>query len=118
MTYDPQTSAACPRMSPDVQFSLNIGISHLGTFRWTNPNGGQNGGQTHSQTKRRGLTRVQPVHRHGRPPSKGPGLSWDVVARWGPSMYLLGMETSSSRGLEPLLHRAIAEYLGEAGTTI
>jgi hypothetical protein len=22
------------------------------------------------------------------------------------------------RGLEPLLHRAIAEYLGEAGTTI
>jgi hypothetical protein len=24
----------------------------MGVFRWTNPNGGQNGGQTHSQTKR------------------------------------------------------------------
>src|SRR5215211_2873373 len=48
VTYDPQTSAACPRTSPEVQFSLKIGISHLGVFRWTNPNGGQNGGQTHS----------------------------------------------------------------------
>jgi hypothetical protein len=26
----------------------------LGVFRWTNPNGGQNGGQTHSQAKRGG----------------------------------------------------------------
>ncbi len=50
------------------------------------------------KTKQRGLTRVQPVHHYGRPPSKGPRLSWDVMARWGPSMYLLGMETPSSRG--------------------
>jgi hypothetical protein len=55
--FDPQTSAACPRTSPDVQFSLRIRILHLGVFRWTNPNGGQNGGQTHSQTKQRGLVR-------------------------------------------------------------
>ena len=48
---DPQTSAACPRTSTDVHFSLKIRILHLGAFRWTNPNGGQNGGQTHSQTK-------------------------------------------------------------------
>jgi hypothetical protein len=52
---DPQTSAACPRTSTDVQFSLKIRILYLGVFRWTNPNGGQNGGQTHSQTKQRGL---------------------------------------------------------------
>jgi hypothetical protein len=51
MAVDPQTSAACPRTSPDVQFSLKIRILHLGAFRWTTPNGGQNGGQTHSQTK-------------------------------------------------------------------
>jgi hypothetical protein len=44
---NPQTSAACPRTSPDVQFSLKIRILHLQVFRWTNPNGGQNGGQTH-----------------------------------------------------------------------
>jgi hypothetical protein len=43
--FDPQTSAACPRTSPDVQFSLKIRILRLGVFRWTNPNGGQNGGQ-------------------------------------------------------------------------
>jgi hypothetical protein len=54
---DPQTSAACPRTSPDVQFSLRIRILHLSVFRWTDPNGGQNGGQTHSQTKQRGLVR-------------------------------------------------------------
>ena len=52
---DPQTSAAHPRTSPNVQFSLKIRILYLGVFRWTNPNGGQNGGQTHSQTKQRGL---------------------------------------------------------------
>jgi hypothetical protein len=45
---DPQSSAACPQTSSDARFSLKIGISHLGVFRWTNPNGGQNGGQTHS----------------------------------------------------------------------
>ena len=39
--FDPQTSAACPRTSPDVQLSLRIRILHLGVFRWTNPNGGQ-----------------------------------------------------------------------------
>ena len=50
--FDPQTSAACPRTSTDVKLSLKIGISHSGVFRWTNPNGGQNGGQTHSQAKR------------------------------------------------------------------
>jgi hypothetical protein len=27
---------------------LKIRILHIGAFRWTNPNGGQNGGQTHS----------------------------------------------------------------------
>jgi hypothetical protein len=48
---DPQISAACPRTSADVQFSLKMGILHFDRFRWTNPNGGQNGGQTHSQTK-------------------------------------------------------------------
>jgi hypothetical protein len=53
--FDPQTSAACPPMSSDVQFSLEIRILHFGVFRWTNPNGGQNGGQTHSQAKRAGL---------------------------------------------------------------
>jgi hypothetical protein len=51
MALDPQTSAACPRTSPGVQFSLEIRILHRGIFRWTNPNGGQNGGQTHSQAK-------------------------------------------------------------------
>jgi hypothetical protein len=45
---DPQTSAACPWTSPHVQFSLKIRILHIDVFRWTNPNGGQNGGQTHS----------------------------------------------------------------------
>ena len=50
--FDPQTSAACPRTSSDVQFSLKIRILYLGVFRWTDPNGGQKGGQTHSQTKR------------------------------------------------------------------
>jgi hypothetical protein len=48
---DPSTSAACLRTSTNVQFSLKIRILHLGVFRWTDPNGGQNGGQTHSQTK-------------------------------------------------------------------
>ena len=55
--FDPQTSAACPRTSPDVQFSLKLRDLHMGVFRWTSPNGGQNGGQTHSQTKQRGLVR-------------------------------------------------------------
>jgi hypothetical protein len=49
--FDPQTSAACPRTSPQ-RVSSKIRISHLGASRWTNPNGGQNGGQIHSQTKR------------------------------------------------------------------
>jgi hypothetical protein len=56
-TLDPQTSAVGPQTSADVQFSLKIWILHLGVFRWTNPNGGQNGGQTHSQAKRGGLIR-------------------------------------------------------------
>ena len=47
---DPQTSAACPRTSAGVQFSLKIGVLHSGAFRWTNPNGGQNASQIHSQT--------------------------------------------------------------------
>ena len=38
---DPQTSAARPRMSGYVQFSLKIRIPHLHGFRWTNPNGCQ-----------------------------------------------------------------------------
>ena len=45
---DPQTSAACPRTSSDVQFPQKIWTLHLAGFRWTNPNGCQNGGQTHS----------------------------------------------------------------------
>jgi hypothetical protein len=49
-------------MSGDVQFSLKIWIPHLRGFRWTNPNGGQNGGQTHSQTKRGGLIKFRLVH--------------------------------------------------------
>jgi hypothetical protein len=66
---DPQTSAACPRTSSCVQFSLKIRILHLGVFRWTNPNGGQNGGQTHNQAKRKGLIGSRaciawPVSRH------------------------------------------------------
>jgi hypothetical protein len=32
----PQISAARPRASIDVQSSLKIGISHFGTYRWTN----------------------------------------------------------------------------------
>jgi hypothetical protein len=52
---DPQISAAWPRTSPDVQFSLEIRILDLGAFLWTKANGGQNGGQTHSQAKRIGL---------------------------------------------------------------
>jgi hypothetical protein len=55
--FDPQTSAVCPRPSTDVQFSLKIRVLDLDVFRWTNPNGGQNGGQTHSQAKRAGLIR-------------------------------------------------------------
>jgi hypothetical protein len=35
MALDPQTSAACPPTSSDVQFSLEIRILHLGVFRWT-----------------------------------------------------------------------------------
>ena len=31
----------------------------MGVFRWTNPNGGQNGGQTHSQTKESDLVRAR-----------------------------------------------------------
>jgi hypothetical protein len=45
-------------MSPHVQFSLKIRILHAGVFRWTDPNGGQNGGQTHSQLCNR-LTLLQ-----------------------------------------------------------
>ena len=52
IVLDPQTSAACPRASTDVKFSLKIRILHSGVFRWTYPNGGQKGGQIHSQTKR------------------------------------------------------------------
>jgi hypothetical protein len=63
---DPQTSAACPRMSGYVQFSLKIRIPHLHGFRLTNPNGGQNGGQTHSQTKPGSLIKFRLVHRTGR----------------------------------------------------
>ena len=37
MTLDPQTSAACPRPSTDVQFSLKIRILYFDVFRWTNP---------------------------------------------------------------------------------
>jgi hypothetical protein len=48
---DPQTSAARPRTSSYIQFSLKLSIFDLRGFRWTNTNGGQNGGQTHSQTK-------------------------------------------------------------------
>jgi hypothetical protein len=61
MVLDPQTSAACPRTSSDVRFSLKTTISHLGAFRWTNPNGGQNGGQTHIQAKRGGPATNDPV---------------------------------------------------------
>jgi hypothetical protein len=46
--FDPQTSAAGPWTSSDVQFSLEICIPHMGVSGWTNPNGGPNGGQTHS----------------------------------------------------------------------
>jgi hypothetical protein len=45
---DPQTSAAWPRTSPAVQFSLKIRILELGAFRRTKVNGGRNGGETHS----------------------------------------------------------------------
>jgi hypothetical protein len=58
---DPQTSAACPRTSSDVQSCLEIRILHSGVLRWTNPNGGQNGGQTHSQTKRTGVINFAPL---------------------------------------------------------
>jgi pimeloyl-ACP methyl ester carboxylesterase len=51
----PRHRAARPRLSIDVQFSLKTTILHSGVFRWTNRNGGQNGGQTHSQPKRRDL---------------------------------------------------------------
>src|SRR5918993_1545472 len=44
MALDPQTSAAGPRTSPDVEFSLEIRILDLCAFRWTKANGGQ----THS----------------------------------------------------------------------
>jgi hypothetical protein len=33
--FDPQTSAACPRTSTDVRFSLKIRILHLDVSRWT-----------------------------------------------------------------------------------
>jgi hypothetical protein len=36
LPLDPQTSAACPWMSPHVQISLKIRILHIGAFRWTN----------------------------------------------------------------------------------
>src|SRR5512133_3345942 len=48
MALDPQPSAARPPRSSHVQFPLEIRTSHSGGFWWTNPNGGQNGGQTHS----------------------------------------------------------------------
>jgi hypothetical protein len=54
--FDPQTSAACPRTSPDVQFSLKIRILHLGIFRWTSPKWWSNGGQPHS-----GAMRTRPL---------------------------------------------------------
>jgi hypothetical protein len=38
---DPQTLAAWPRTSPDVQFSLEIRIRDLDAFLWTKANGGQ-----------------------------------------------------------------------------
>jgi hypothetical protein len=51
-----------PRTSPDVQLFLKIWILCLGGFRWINPNGGQNGGQAHSQTKEQ-VAQVQAVAR-------------------------------------------------------
>jgi hypothetical protein len=35
---DSKTSAACPRTSTEVRFSLKIGTLDLGVFQWTNPN--------------------------------------------------------------------------------
>src|SRR5215203_6998999 len=43
---DPSTSAACPGTSTDIQLSLKIRTLYSGAFRWTNANGGQDGGQT------------------------------------------------------------------------
>jgi SAM-dependent methyltransferase len=52
-SLDPQTSAAlCTDVSGRPTFLKNKD-SALGVFRWNTPNGGQNGSQTHSQTKRR-----------------------------------------------------------------
>jgi hypothetical protein len=61
----PETSAGWCRKPPDIgsvskdvprcPVSLKLRILHLRVSRWTNPNGGQNGGQTHSKTKRRSL---------------------------------------------------------------
>jgi hypothetical protein len=45
---DPQTSAAWPRTSPAVQFSLEIRVLELGAFRRIKANGGQDDCQTHS----------------------------------------------------------------------
>ena len=52
MARDPQTSAACPTTSLDAQFPLRIWVLHMEVYRWTNPNGGENGGRIHSQAKR------------------------------------------------------------------
>ena len=51
--FDPRSSATCPRTSQTFQLSFKIGILQLGVFRWPDSDGGQNRGQTHSQTKRR-----------------------------------------------------------------
>jgi hypothetical protein len=46
--FNPQTSAAWPQTSSDVQFSLEIRVLELGAFRRIKANGGQDDGQTHS----------------------------------------------------------------------
>jgi hypothetical protein len=55
LTRDPAPCIGSVRTSPDVHFPKNKDF-YL-AFRWTDPYGGQNGGQTHSQTKQRGLVR-------------------------------------------------------------
>jgi hypothetical protein len=65
MAYDPQTSAACPRTSPDVQLSLKIRILHLGVFRWTYSMVVKMVVRPIAKLSKR-LAQGQLVHRHGR----------------------------------------------------
>src|SRR5215212_11091643 len=107
---DPQTSAACPGTSTDIQLSLKIRILYLGAFRWTYANGGQriaklseeaclgiSGTDAVGGLRRRGPAFVQQVsYIH-----LGPALCNGLGSQVGEPLTASGWVQSSDRSLQP-----------------